>query len=160
MKEHTIKSQQIRATGGGYKWLNLEWLSEYRSQLMGFAIFIIVLYHFFNRGGTTMVDKVFRGLFSQGYVGVDIFMVVSGLGLTYSCLKKFDLKDYYLKRWVRIFPFFTFITLVECWLIRGESFGLALLRSTTLGYWFGFSYIDWYIPALVCMWYSPWFLKG
>lgn len=40
-------------------------------------------------------------------------------------------------------------TLVECWLIRGESFGLALLRSTTLGYWFGFPYIDWYIPALV-----------
>lgn len=76
-------------------------------------------------------------------------MVVSGLGLTYSLLKNDNLREYYIKRWVRIFPFFTFITLVECCLIRGESFGLALLRSTTLGYWFDFPYIDWYIPALV-----------
>lgn len=118
---------------------------------MGFAILIIVLYHFCNQGGTTIVDKVLRGLFSQGYVGVDIFMVVSGLGLTYSLSKDENLKWYYIKRWVRIFPFFTFITLIECWIIRGESFGLALLRSTTLGYWFGFPYIDWFIPALVGM---------
>lgn len=116
---------------------------------MGFAILIIVFYHFCNCGGTTTIDKALRGLFSQGYVGVDIFMVVSGLGLTYSLLKNGNLREYYIKRWVRIFPFFTFITLVECWLIRGESFGLALLRSTTLGYWFDFPYIDWYIPALV-----------
>lgn len=116
---------------------------------MGFAILIIVFYHFCNQGGTTIIDKVLRGVFSQGYVGVDIFMVVSGLGLTYSMLKNENLREYYIKRWVRIFPFFTFITLVECWIIRGESFGLALLRSTTLGYWFGFPYIDWYIPALV-----------
>lgn len=135
--------------GGGQKWINLSDLSTYRGTMMGFAILIIVFYHFCNRGGTATIDKVLRGVFSQGYVGVDIFMVVSGLGLTYSLLKKEDLREYYIKRWVRIFPFFTFITLVECWLIRGESFGIAVLRSTTLGYWFGFPYIDWYIPALV-----------
>ena len=127
----------------------LEWLSECRSAIMGFSIFIVVLYHFFGRGGTTLIDKCCRGLFSQGYVGVDFFMLVSGLGLTYSCLKKFNLREYYIKRWVRIFPIFIFVTLIECWIVRGESFGLALLRSTTLGYWFGFPYIDWYIPALV-----------
>lgn len=134
---------------GGQKWIGLRDLSNYRGALMGFAILIIVFYHFCNRGGTTVIDKVLRGLFSQGYVGVDIFMVVSGLGLTYSLLKNENLREYYIKRWVRIFPFFTFITLIECWIIRGENFGLALLRSTTLGYWFGFPYIDWYIPALV-----------
>jgi len=116
---------------------------------MGFAIFIIVFYHFCNVGGTTLFDKACRFAFSQGYVGVDIFMVVSGLGLAYSMMKDESLKKYYLKRWVRIFPFFTFITLVECWLIRGESFGLALLRSTTIGYWTGLPYIDWYVPAIV-----------
>lgn len=131
------------------KWLDLNWLSEYRGQLMGFSIFIIVIYHFCTSGGTTITDIGLRTLFSQGYVGVDIFMVLSGLGLTYSCLIKFNLKEYYIKRWVRIFPFFTFITLIECWLVRGESLELALLRSTTLGYWFGFPYIDWYVPALV-----------
>ena len=149
MEVKSLINKQLKPNGGGYKWLNLGDLSTYRGALMGFAILIIVFYHFCNRGGTTFIDKVLRGVFSQGYVGVDIFMVVSGLGLTYSMLKNENLREYYIKRWVRIFPFFTFITLVECWIIRGESFGLALLRSTTLGYWFGFPYIDWYIPALV-----------
>lgn len=100
-----------------------------------------------------MIDKVLRICFSQGYTGVDLFMVVSGLGLTFSMNKSENLKEYYLKRWVRIFPFFTFITLIECWLIRGEDFGLALLRSTTIGYWIGVPYIDWYVPALVGLYF-------
>lgn len=116
---------------------------------MGFAIIIIVFYHFFNCGGDTTIDKVLRNIFAHGYTGVDIFMVVSGLGLTFSMSKSENLKEYYLKRWVRIFPFFTFITLIECWIISGESFGLALLRSTTIGYWTGVPYIDWYVPAIV-----------
>lgn len=147
--EKQARNNNINCLWGGQKRINLNDLSTYRGALMGFAILIIVFYHFCNRGGITTIDKVLRGLFSQGYVGVDIFMVVSGLGLTYSLLKNESLREYYIKRWIRIFPFFTFITLIECWIIRGESIGLALLRSTTLGYWFGFPYIDWYIPALV-----------
>ena len=148
MEKNTLICEQMKTNTGG-KWACLENLSTYRTALMGFAILIIVFYHFSGRGGTNIVDKVLRIAFSQGYVGVDIFMVVSGLGLTFSLLKNENLREYYIKRWVRIFPFFTFITLIECCIIRGESFGLALLRSTTLGYWFRFPYIDWYIPALV-----------
>lgn len=149
MGKYTLISTQKETNRGGQRLVCLEDLSTYRTALMGFAILIIVLYHFSGRGGINIVDKVLRLVFSQGYIGVDIFMVVSGLGLTFSLLKNENLREYYIKRWVRIFPFFTFITLIECWIIRGESFGLALLRSTTLGYWFGFPYIDWYIPALV-----------
>lgn len=115
---------------------------------MGFAIIIIVFYHFFIDGGETMTDRILRKCFRFGYTGVDIFMVVSGLGLTYSMSKNENLKDYYLRRWLRIFPFFTFITLIYCWLIKGESIGLSLLRSTTIGYWIGIPYIDWYVPAI------------
>ena len=147
-KDKVIKNPN-KPTWGGQKWIDLNDLSTYRGALMGFAIIIVVLYHFCNRGGTDAIDNVFRAAFSQGYVGVDIFMVLSGLGLTYSLSKNENFREYYIKRWVRIFPFFTFITLIECWIIRGETFWLALLRSTTLGYWFGFPYIDWYIPALV-----------
>ena len=129
--------------------MDLALLSKYRSQLMGFSILIIVFYHFFGNGGTTFADIVLRKIFSQGYVGVDFFMFASGLGLTYSISKTENLKEYYLKRWVRIFPFFTFITLVECYIIKGESLGLSLLRSTTIGYYIGVPYIDWFVPALV-----------
>lgn len=147
--EHSTINNVIERGGERHEWLNLQWLSEYRNLLMGFAILIIVPYHFTERGGSTIFDRILFDLFSQGYVGVDIFMVVSGLGLTYSCLNKYDLKDYYIKRWVRVFPFYIFITLIEYWCIKGESFRWAMLRATTLGYWFGFSYADWFIPALV-----------
>lgn len=129
--------------------MDLALLSKYRTQLMGFSILIIVFYHFFGIGGTSFIDVFFRKLFSQGYVGVDFFMFTSGLGLTYSISKTENLKEYYIKRWVRIFPFFTFITLIECFVICGESFGLSLLRSTTIGYYVGVPYIDWFVPALV-----------
>lgn len=130
--------------------MDLSLLSKYRAQLMGFSILIIVFYHFFNIGGTSNVDLFLRKVFSQGYVGVDFFMFASGLGLTFSLSKTECLKDYYIKRWVRIFPFFTFITLIECFIIRGESLGLSFLRSTTIGYFVkGVPYIDWFIPALV-----------
>lgn len=128
---------------------DLSLLSKYRGQLMGFSIFIIVLYHFCNLGGNTFVDIVLKKIFSHGYIGVDFFMVLSGLGLTYSLSHNENLKIYYLKRWVRIFPFFTFITLVECYIIRGEPLELAFIRSTTLGYYCGFAYIDWFVPGIV-----------
>lgn len=129
--------------------MDLTLISKYRTQLMGFSILIIVFYHFFGIGGSSFIDIAFRKLFSQGYVGVDFFMFSSGLGLVYSISKTENLKDYFIKRWVRIFPFFTFITLIECFVIRGESLGLSLLRSTTIGYYIGVSYIDWFVPALV-----------
>lgn len=72
---------------GGGKSFDLHLVSKYRSALMGFAIIIIVFYHFFNNGGETMIDKVLKICFSQGYTGVDLFMVVSGLGLTFSMNK-------------------------------------------------------------------------
>ncbi len=134
---------------GGAICVDLTSLSKYRSELMGIAILMIVFYHFCNRGGESVIENKLKFLISQGYVGVDFFMIVSGLGITTSLLKDDDLKKYYLKRWVRISPFFIFITLIECWIIRGEPFGLAIIRSTTLGYWFGFPYIDWFIPAIV-----------
>ena len=103
-KERLRKSRQLDC-------FNLRMLSEFRGTVMGFSIILIVLYHFLGKGGVTAVDKIFRLIFSQGYVGVDFFMVVSGLGLTYSMMKDENLKTYYIKRWVRIFPVFTFVTL-------------------------------------------------
>lgn len=139
--------QNMKAIGTSS--FDLQLVSKYRSALMGFAIVIVVLYHFFNNGGKTPADIFLQKCFSQGYVGVDIFMVVSGLGLTFSLCRNENLKDYYLKRWVKIFPFYTFITFVDCFMIRGESASLALLRSTTIGYWIGLPFMDWYIPAIV-----------
>lgn len=139
--------QNMEATGTSS--FDLQLVSKYRNALMGFAIVIVVLYHFFNNGGETPTDLLLQKCFSHGYLGVDIFMVVSGLGLTFSMSKNENLNEYYLKRWVKIFPFYTFITFVDCFLIRGESVGLALLRSTTIGYWTGLPFMDWYIPAIV-----------
>lgn len=53
--EHSTINNVIERVGERHEWLNLQWLSEYRNLLMGFAILIIVPYHFTERGGSTIL---------------------------------------------------------------------------------------------------------
>jgi len=65
----------------------------------GLAIAAIFLFHFDSR-------------WWFGWQGVHIFLVLSGFGLTYSCLKKggnIAWKQWYLKRFERIFPTYWFV---------------------------------------------------
>ena len=63
--------------------MNYALLSRYRSELMGFAIIIVVMFH-------TYVERTdaFYGLHRIGSVGVDIFLLLSGIGLWFSWTKK------------------------------------------------------------------------
>ena len=72
--------------------LNLNLLSEFRSELMGTAILLVVLYHFCNTGGITILDKGLRIAFSHGYVGVDIFFCSIRFGAYIFFKKKFAFK--------------------------------------------------------------------
>lgn len=56
----------------------------------GIGILLIVLYHLFHQG-----ENIFNSI---GWEGVHIFIVLSGFGLTYSCLRK-DMKSVNPKKW-------------------------------------------------------------
>jgi peptidoglycan/LPS O-acetylase OafA/YrhL len=60
--------------------MNLKLLSKYRTELMGIAIFYIFLFHIYDIGYAYKIR-------SYGYVGVDIFFMLSGIGLIYSWKK-------------------------------------------------------------------------
>lgn len=77
-----------------------KYIAENRQTLMGYAILMVIIYHY-----GCWVYNLF-GEFNIGFVGVDIFMFVSGWGLVYSYNKSKNIKEFYIKRSKRILPIF------------------------------------------------------
>lgn len=82
------------------------YLSRYRSQIMGLALLWVIWFHssvrldFFD---VTLLNRGFNFLKTIGYIGVDIFLFVSGMGI-YNSLCKNNLSDYIRNRVKRIAP--------------------------------------------------------
>lgn len=75
--------------------------------LKAVAIMAVVMYHFFALTNACMLTSV--SLFTGGYVGVDIFLVISGYlitsGIFYKLSKlEFSFKTFYTRRFQRIVP--------------------------------------------------------
>lgn len=82
------------------------YLSKYRSELMGIAILWVVWFHsvlYLDFFPHQPVNKVFDYLKEIGYSGVDIFLLVSGMGI-YKSLKKNDTASYFKNRVKKIVP--------------------------------------------------------
>jgi len=95
--------------------LYFDWslLSRRRTELMGFAIVWIMLFHSYH-GKVRFFDGMpgldWLGKFlTYGNMGVEIFVVLSGIGLYYSFSKNPHLKDFYLRRFTRV--------LIPVWII-------------------------------------------
>lgn len=82
-------------------------ISDYRSKLMGFAILIVVIFHLFEMVGIN-IDKVsllLRSLYpigKYGYIGVEIFLFLSGIGCFYSLYNNNSIIFFCKKRFIRI----------------------------------------------------------
>jgi peptidoglycan/LPS O-acetylase OafA/YrhL len=98
--------------------------------MRAFAVIIVVIFHF---------DK---NILMSGYIGVDIFFVISGYLITMIGLKRVhdaqSLKQFYIKRIMRIFPvllFISFVTIFFLSLIEYlEKETLQMIRDTIIGY--------------------------
>jgi peptidoglycan/LPS O-acetylase OafA/YrhL len=93
--------------------------------LRGVAILAIVLYHI---GG---------GWFKGGYIGVDIFLVLSGFLITNSILTKFDYSgfnffEWIKRRWLRIVPalLFCVVVIVSLTWLFSPDFRVSLARDS------------------------------
>ena len=81
-------------------------ISRYRGELMGFATLWIVFYHAMIRIPQALPDWLYQPLYffkNLGYGGVDIFLLVSGIGI-YQSLSKNSVSRYYKNRLSRIYP--------------------------------------------------------
>lgn len=115
--------------------LSLESLSTYRTQLMGIATLMIIACH-----AMAMINlpSVIDKILSFGNLGVDIFLLLSGVGCYYSFRKRHSVTAFWKKRTVRMMIPYVLITLFFglFYIIVGE-YGIPyiLLRLTTITYW-------------------------
>jgi peptidoglycan/LPS O-acetylase OafA/YrhL len=84
--------------------------------LRGIAILLVLLFHMDQVRGTNLLDRIVFGAFSHGWVGVDLFFVLSGFLITGILLDAKDtplyFRNFYARRALRIFPlYYAVITL-------------------------------------------------
>lgn len=125
-------------------------LSRYRGELMGAAIFFIVLFH----APLARADAFF-GLRRCGNIGVDMFLFLSGIGLWFSWVKTPSFRQFYKRRLLRIFP---------AWLIVASLYYIPrfnwqtgsvidLIGDITINwdFWLHDEGTFWYIPAIMML---------
>lgn len=127
-------------------------LSRCRGELMGLALLWIMLFHTYNLAPIPVAPiEWFK---SVGFVGVDIFLFLSALGLALSLSRREpSLKDYLFRRFVRILPTYWLVVGGYGLVLRGlgrTSLRTVLWNLSTLFYWFHIpNTFNWYVPALL-----------
>lgn len=130
-------------------------ISAYRSELMGWSILWIMMLHFtFNQ------IKPLGFIAQYGFAGVDIFIFVSGFGLFFSLDKNDDLITFYRKRLLRIFPTYYIIGFITNLLLTHDDILTFIFRYSTIGFWIGKDYADWFIPSIILLYlFAPYIKK-
>ena len=133
---------------------NIRDISVYRSELMGWSVLWIMMLHF------TFNQIAPLGFVAQyGFAGVDIFMLVSGLGLYYSLSKRKNILQFYKKRLLRIVPTYYVLGFVSNLLFCHDTILEYLFLYSTIGFWTGGIYWEWYIPSIIMLYLISPFLK-
>lgn len=126
----------------------LKKISEYRSQLMGIAIIMVVIYHSNFQINIPILASCKRTLYS----GVDIFMFVSGLGIYYSLANR--RKGFFVRRIKKVLPAYLPVlfvwTLFNCKKVISLEFA-EIFMTNLLGISFWLNRqpsFNWYIQAI------------
>jgi len=130
-------------------------ISTYRPELMGWSIMWIMMLHF----NFTQIKPL--GFIAQyGFAGVEIFMLVSGFGLYYSLDKESNnTLHFYKKRLLRIFPTYYFLGIFASTILFHDNILYYIIRYTTIGFWTGGIFWEWYIPSIVMLYLIAPFFK-
>ena len=145
-----MKTTPVAGPVSGYDRSAMALLSTYRTELMGFAILWTMLYH-----AQIHIPKALlplHGIKSLGYAGVDIFFLLSGMGVSFSWRNNPDILAFLSKRLIRIVPIYWFFAFLSILMdqISGKP---ATLMS--VGNFLGFDFLfngqldRWFIPAII-----------
>lgn len=130
----------------------LEKISKYRTELMGIATLWILLYHYV----TIMNVDILHYISFEGYLGVDMFLFLSGFGLTIG-YKKHSLKNFYKRRFLRIYIVYFAYLFAFFWIDHNYNlYAIIYLikKLSGLGFFFeniGFPMPPWYIPTIAVL---------
>lgn len=121
-------------------------LSKYRTELMGLACLWIMLYH--NRVSWPAGLEPVRRFVDHGNLGVEFFLLLSGMGLYFAWQKRPPLGEFYRRRLVRLAVPYLLLTL-PYWVWRDlyEGIGDFWLNLTQLSLPLQGVIPTWYVPA-------------
>lgn len=134
--------------------MNYNLLSKYRSELMGVAILLILFCHwaecFVNNG---LEPPQIAQMLSKGNCGVDIFFVISGIGLFYSYQKNYGIWTFYKKRFLRLLPTYFFVA-IPYWFVRDiiidkKSLGRSISDLLFISFFRDGMKRFWFVPAIM-----------
>ena len=135
-------------------------INKYRRFLFGIATIWIAWFHSYMLDFSKVealsflnFGFLFEILKRLGNIGVDIFLLLSGIGLYFSFSKNPNLIQFYKKRIIRILPCSVILVLIVTYLSHVETLRLFIIRVTFLNFLF-FRDDDqtfWYIPAILLL---------
>lgn len=121
-------------------------ISRFRGELMGAAMLFIILFHV-----SLPRNDAFYGLRRMGNVGVDMFLFLSGIGLWFSWAKNPSARQFFFRRYLRIYP---------AWLIIACLYYIPRFHGGNLWAWIdlvgeiGINWNFWRYDELA-FWYIP-----
>ena len=129
-------------------------LSKYRGAIMGLAAVWILIFHEWIQlsttppeGGFDLISNLERYIKAIGFCGVDIFLMLSGIGLTFA-IKKDSLGRFYYRRLRRILLPFLTVAVIRCVL---EHWDFKNFLGNVTGWKFYtvsmYSFL-WFVPAI------------
>ncbi len=142
--------------------IDLKDLSRYRGEMMGVATLFVILFHVW-----LSPSDPFFGLRRCGNIGVDIFLLVSGIGLWHAWQKNPSVWHFLQRRYRRIYP--TWLIVATAYYLPeyiGHSGGWRelplLIGQITVGwgFWAHDELTFWYIPAIILLYaLAPFYLR-
>ena len=137
-------------------YLSMQNFSSYRQELMGFSAVWIALMHSFNQLFPSLKLPIVSKVFSYGNLGVEIFLILSGLGLYFSYSKNPAPIAFYQKRMKRILlpwlvlslPYWIIVSIV-----KNANVGSFILNYTGLSFWLKGTTTVWYVLFIIPMYF-------
>ena len=129
-------------------------VSKFRAQLMGLAAIFIILCHtsLYFEGNVQTIYSIYICQLMQS--GVDIFLLLSGLGCYYSYRKNPSVKTFYKKRLIRIaVPFFIFLLIyfiIDCLLLHHSIFKF-LKSYSVISFYTSGNLTVWFVAAILLL---------
>lgn len=125
----------------------LDLISKYRGAIMGFAALWILFFHewvtlFVNNQVGVNIEGYLKRI---GFCGVDIFLLLSGIGLTFA-IRKGNVLTFYYRRIKRILLPFLVMAIIRC----------ALEKWPIIEFWKNISGINFYTKSIYSfLWFVP-----
>lgn len=128
-------NHEIKMTIKNYIESSIEHVISRKQLYSGIAILMVILYHLMS---LDELQTKAIAVFYPGFLGVDIFFLLSGYGLCFSYNKN-PLNIFYSRRMKRIVPLFIFLSVVvsTIFVSRGDNLNLLdwFCNLTTLNFW-------------------------